>query len=47
MTNNNIKENKFIEIRGAKVNNLDNIDINIPQGKFIVIAGVSLSLIHI
>ena len=41
MTNNNIKENKFIEIRGAKVNNLDNIDINIPQGKFIVIAGVS------
>ncbi|MDR3155749.1 MAG: hypothetical protein LBT90_01435 [Holosporaceae bacterium] len=32
---------QFIEIRGAKVNNLKNIDINIPLGKIVGICGVS------
>ena len=30
-----------IEVKGARVNNLKNIDINIPHGQFVVIAGVS------
>ena len=30
-----------IEIKGARVNNLKNIDVKIPRNKFIVIAGVS------
>jgi len=30
-----------IEIKGAKVNNLKNIDVNIPRNQFVVIAGVS------
>lgn len=30
-----------IEIKGARVNNLKNIDVSIPRNKFIVIAGVS------
>ena len=40
----NIKEenmNKYIEVKGAKVNNLKNIDIKLPQGQFIAITGVS------
>ena len=32
---------KYIEIKGARVNNLKNVDVRLPQGKFIVIAGVS------
>ena len=32
---------KFIEIRGAKENNLKNIDVKIPLGKFTCITGVS------
>lgn len=31
----------FIKIRGAKVNNLKNIDLDIPRDKFIVITGLS------
>ena len=31
----------FIEIKGARVNNLKNVDIKIPRNKFIAIAGVS------
>lgn len=31
----------YIEIKGARVNNLKNIDIKIPRNKFIVMAGVS------
>ena len=31
----------FIEIKGARVNNLKNIDVRIPHNKFVVIAGVS------
>ena len=30
-----------IRIRGAKVNNLKNIDVDIPRGKFVVITGIS------
>ena len=30
-----------ISIKGAKVNNLKNIDIEIPRNKFIVITGLS------
>lgn len=33
--------NSYIDIKGARVNNLKNIDIKIPRDKFIVIAGVS------
>ncbi|CDD20951.1 excinuclease ABC subunit A [Prevotella sp. CAG:732] len=32
---------KFIEIKGARANNLKNIDVKIPQGKFVAITGVS------
>ena len=31
----------YIEIKGARVNNLKNVDVKLPQGSFIVIAGVS------
>ena len=34
-------KNEFIKIRGARVNNLKNINIDIPRGKLIVITGVS------
>ena len=34
-------ENKFITIKGARVNNLKNIDLRLPLGKMIVITGVS------
>jgi len=32
---------KFIEIKGARVHNLKNIDLKIPRNKFIVITGLS------
>lgn len=32
---------KYIEVKGARVNNLKDIDIRIPRDKFIVITGVS------
>ncbi len=32
---------EYIEIKGARVNNLKNVDVRLPHGKFIVIAGVS------
>ncbi len=31
----------YIEIKGARVNNLKNVDVRLPRNKFIVIAGVS------
>lgn len=33
--------NDYIEIKGARVNNLKNIDVRIPRDKFIAITGVS------
>ncbi len=33
--------NDYIEIKGARVNNLKNVDVRLPRGKFVVIAGVS------
>ena len=36
-----MEKEKYIEIKGARANNLKNIDIKIPQGKFIAITGVS------
>ena len=35
------KRNKSIEIKGANMHNLKNIDISIPKKKLIVITGVS------
>ena len=32
---------EYIEIKGARVNNLKNVDVRIPRNQFIVIAGVS------
>ncbi|MDE6408832.1 MAG: excinuclease ABC subunit UvrA [Muribaculaceae bacterium] len=34
-------ENKYINIKGARVNNLKNIDLQVPLNKFIVVTGVS------
>ncbi len=34
-------KNQYIEIRGAKVHNLKNIDIKIPRNKLVVITGLS------
>lgn len=32
---------KYIEIKGARVNNLKNVSLNLPRGKFIVFTGLS------
>ena len=34
-------EGAYIEIKGARVNNLKNVDVSIPRNSFVVIAGVS------
>src|SRR5450759_3596006 len=34
-------KNQYIEIKGAKVHNLKNIDIRIPRNKLVVITGLS------
>lgn len=34
-------QKKQIQIKGARVNNLQNIDLDIPLGKFVVITGIS------
>jgi len=39
--NRRISNNKFVEIKGAKENNLKNIDVKIPLGLFTCITGVS------
>ncbi|MDD2798712.1 MAG: excinuclease ABC subunit UvrA [Bacteroidales bacterium] len=36
-----MSENKYIYIKGARVNNLKNIDVEIPRNKLIVITGLS------
>lgn len=35
------KSSKFIEVQGARVHNLKNIDVNIPKNKLVVITGIS------
>jgi excinuclease ABC subunit A len=35
------KTKHYIQIKGARVNNLKNIDLEIPRGRFVVITGVS------
>ena len=32
---------EYIEVRGAKANNLKNIDIDIPRNEFVVVTGLS------
>lgn len=32
---------KYIQIKGARVNNLKNVDVELPRGRFIVISGLS------
>ena len=34
-------ENDLIEVIGARVHNLKNVDVNIPRNKFVVITGIS------
>jgi excinuclease ABC subunit A len=36
-----LKKEDYIEIKGARVNNLKNVDVKIPRNKLVVIAGVS------
>lgn len=36
-----MKEQEFISIRGARENNLQNIDVDIPRNQFVVITGIS------
>ena len=33
--------NNYISIKGARVNNLKNIDVDIPRNKLVVITGLS------
>ena len=35
------KPNRFIEVKGARVHNLKNIDVNIPHNQIVVITGLS------
>ena len=34
-------DNKYIDIRGARVHNLKNIDLKIPHNQLVVITGLS------
>ena len=36
-----VKQNQYIEIKGAKVHNLKNVDLKIPRNQFVVITGLS------
>ena len=36
-----MESQEYIEIKGARVNNLKNVDVKLPRNKFIVVAGVS------
>ena len=41
MDKKNKQEDGYIEVKGARVNNLANVNVKIPRGKFVIIAGVS------
>jgi excinuclease ABC subunit A len=32
---------EYIQIRGARANNLQNVNVDIPRGKFVVVTGLS------
>ena len=36
-----MSDNNYISIKGARVNNLKNIDVDIPRNKLVVITGLS------
>ena len=36
-----LEMNKYIKVKGARANNLKNIDVNIPRDKFVVLTGLS------
>ena len=36
-----MREKEFIEIRGARANNLQGMDVDIPRGEFVVVTGLS------
>lgn len=36
-----MSDNKYITVKGVRVNNLKNLSVNIPLDKFIVVSGVS------
>ena len=40
MAKKEVKNNNII-VRGARVNNLKNINVELPRGKFIVVTGLS------
>ena len=41
MDKKNKQEDGYIEVKGAKVNNLANVNVKIRRGNFVIIAGVS------
>lgn len=41
MTARKKQENDIIEVRGARVNNLKNVSLDLPRGRFIVVTGLS------
>ena len=36
-----MSEDKYISVKGARVNNLKNVEVNIPRNKLVVVTGLS------